>query len=192
MNKSELMRQLLQASPFLSFRKEELEKIEARYHSRKNIFARFGYQWTDQHGESRKNLSIALRDSLRQLLGEVTKSIPDCRYELNYSSLRAQAGRPVLNKIVFDILSGDLLFFDISHLNANVFFELGIAYATNTNLFLLRQEGVKQQVPSDLSGLTHCSYHFDGKLILNSSSQSDIKAVMKKLIVQKMNANVRG
>jgi hypothetical protein len=178
--------QLLRTSPFLAFRKEELTKIRQRCRSKKNIFVRFGYQWSDQKGSSRKELSIALRDKLRDLFGQATSDLPGTNYRLNYASLRAEAGKPVLHKIVFDILSADLLFFDTTFPNSNVFFEAGIAYAANANMFLLRSEAGKVSLPSDLAGLTYCSYRLHGGLHLDSSSESDIKARMKSIIRQKL------
>ncbi len=147
---------------------------------------RFGYQWKDKAGNPQTNLSIALRNKLRELFVEVLESESKPRYKLNYASLRAQAGKPVLHKIVFDILSADLLFFDVTYINANVFFELGIAYAANTNLFLLRREDSDQDVPSDLSGLTYCSYVFKRDFRINSSAESDIKAAMKRVLQNKV------
>ncbi len=188
MNRAEIGRQLLQQSPFLAFRKEELERIVQRYRSRRNVFVRFGYQWKDKAGNPQTNLSIALRNRLRELFVEVLDSESKPRYKLNYASLRAQAGKPVLHKIVLDILSADLLFFDVTYINANVFFELGIAYAANTNLFLLRRQDSDEDVPSDLSGLTYCSYQFKRDFRINSSAESDIKAAMRRVLRNKVRA----
>lgn len=121
MNKIELVRELLRQSPFLAFRKEELGKIGERYRSHRNVFVRFGYQWKDSAGNPQKDLSIASRDRLRELFAEVQQSESEPAYQLNYAGLRAQAGKPVLHKIVLDILSADLVFFDVTHINANVF-----------------------------------------------------------------------
>jgi hypothetical protein len=123
--KAGIVRELLKQSPFLAFPNNELEKIDDRSRSKRNVFVRFGYQWNDEEGNSQKSLSIALRDKLRKLCAEVSNSLGS-KYKMNYASLRAQAGRPVLHKIVFDILSADILFFDVSQQNLNVFFELGI------------------------------------------------------------------
>jgi hypothetical protein len=191
MNKSEIVRQLLQQSPFLAFPKEELERIDQRYRSQRKVYVRFGYQWKDNAGNPQKDLSIALRDKLRELFAEAQGTSSKPRYALNYASLRAQAGKPVLHKIVFDILSADLLFFDVTYINANVFFELGIAYAANMNLFLLRREGSSHQVPSDLSGLTYCSYLFDRDFRIDSSAERDIKSAMRRILQNKAHENLK-
>ncbi len=99
---------------------------------------------------------------------------------------------PVLHKIVFDILSADILFFDVSHLNANVFFELGIAYAVNTRLFLLRRADADADIPSDLAGLTYCKYRLSGDLCFDRSSETDIKTAMKSAIKDKAKLNCDG
>src|SRR5258708_19711828 len=129
MNRAEIGQQLLQQSPFLAFQKKEMEKIVQRYRSRRNVFVRFGYQWKDKAGNPQTNLSIALRNKLRELFVEVLESESKPRYKLNYASLRAQAGKPVLHKIVFDIPSSDLLFFAVTYFNPNLFFYLVIPHA---------------------------------------------------------------
>ena len=186
MKKVELLRQLLATSPFLAFRQTEFTKIRLRYRSKYNIYSRFGYQWSDAQNKGRKSLSIGLRNRLRQLFDEAIEDFPESKHKLNYASLRAEAGKPILHKIVFDILSSDLLFFDVTHPNANVFFELGIAYAASTNLFLLRNESGTWRLPSDLAGLTYIDYRLDTELHMNSSSENDIKRIMRKSIRQKM------
>jgi|ERR1700730_6608470 len=189
MGKSAIVRQLLEQSRFLAFSAEELKKLDQRYRSKKNVFVRFGYQWSDGQG-SRRHLSIALRNRLRELFGEVSDSTGRSDYQLNYSSLRAQAGSPVMHRIIFDILSADLLFFDVTHINGNVFFELGVAYAANKNLFLLH-EGIARKMPSDLAGLTYCNYSFHAEILIDSNSESDIKAAMKTILKNKIQASSR-
>ena len=105
---------------------------------------------------------------------------------MNYASLRAEAGKPVLHKIVFDILSADILFFDVTYPNLNVFFELGIAYAANQNVFLIRPRGIND-LPSDLAGLTYCTYDFNTELTFDWRAETDIKAAFKKTIQMKIN-----
>jgi hypothetical protein len=186
--KAGIVRELLKQSPFLAFPKDELEKIDERWRSKRNVFVRFGYQWKDERGNSQMKLSIALRDTLRKLCAEVSDSL-DSKYKMNYARLRAQVGKPVLHKIVFDILSADILFFDVSQQNLNVFFELGIGYAANQNLFLMRRRGTKHSLPSDLDGLTYCTYEFGENLSLDSAAKRDIKSSFRKVIVNKTKLN---
>jgi hypothetical protein len=110
MAKTKIIRQLLRQSPFLAFSAEDLKKVDQRYRSRTSIYVRFGYQWTDEHDHSRKHVSKALGRTLKEYFGEVKSSFPTSDHELNFASLRAQAGKPVLHKIVLDILSADMLF----------------------------------------------------------------------------------
>ena len=97
----------------------------------------------------------------------------------------------MLHRIVLDILSADLLFFDVTYPNPNVFFELGIAYATNENLFLLLDERFKSSLPSDLAGLTYCKYSGERTFVLDSFAERDIKSAMKKVLARKMRLNSR-
>lgn len=61
----------------------------------------------------------------------------------------------------------------------------------NANLFLLRREGSRNEMPSDLSGLTYCTYLFEGSLHINSSAEKDIQAAMKRVLRHKADANPR-
>ncbi len=139
------------------------------------------------HGHSRKNLSLALKREMKSLFDEVKVAFPKSRHKLIYASLRAQAGSPVLYKIVLDILSADLLFFDVTYPSPNICFELGIAYATNENLFLLLREGTA--LPSDLAGLTYCTYKSERDILFDSYAEKDIKNAMRKILARKIKLN---
>jgi hypothetical protein len=189
MNKSGIVTALMQRSPFLAFKRDELEKLEQRQRSKKKLYVRFGYQWLDDSGGTKKHLSIALRNKLRLIFEDASKTENTNGYTLNYASLRGEAGKPLLHRIVFDILSADLLFFDVTEINANVMFELGIAYAANARLFLLRKNGAKKQLPSDLAGLTYSDYELGRDLVVDSFFEQDVKSVMQKTIKTKVEAN---
>jgi hypothetical protein len=192
MTKSEIVRLLFEQSPFLAFSAEDLQKIDQRYRSKRSVYARFGYQWKDAHGHAQKALSLALKKTLKGFFKDIrSSSSRQAEYKLNYASLRAQAGKPVLHRIVLDILSADLLFFDLTYLNPNVLLEIGIAYATNENLFLLSDERSKSPPPSDLAGLTYCKYSVEKTSFLNSFAERDIKSAMRKVLVRKMRLNSR-
>ena len=186
MTKAQIIRDLISQSPFIAFGSEDVRKLSQRFQSKRNIYVRFAYQWKDEHGRQRKALSLALKRTLKRLFDEVVGAFPRSKHRLNYASLRAQAGRPVLHKIVLDIVSADLLFFDLTYSNPNVLFELGIAYTTNRDLLLLLREGVADTVPSDLSGLTYCRYNTADGFSLDSYAEKDIKSMMRKVVSHKM------
>jgi hypothetical protein len=68
------------------------------------------------------------------------------------------AGAEVIHgKIVKDIETSDLVFCDMSTLNANVFFELGIRTAVNKPVCLVRDD-VTDKIPFDTSIINHHVY----------------------------------
>lgn len=185
MTKADIVRHLLKQSPFLTFRAADLQRIERRLRSSRYVYVRFGYQWKDAHGHSRKEVASALKGTLKNLFEEVRAQLPSSRHALNYATLRAEVGQPVLHRIVRDIFSADLLLFDLTHLNANVLFELGIAYAIGRRIVVLMCEGANTDLPSDLAGLTYCRYKAPG-LCLGTSAHSDLRALMRQIVREKM------
>ena len=190
MKKNEIVRQLLKQSRFLAFTSEDLKRYERRHRSGKYVYARFGFPWSDNRGNSRKSLSIAVRTELKDIFAELKAAFSDSNHELNYASLRAEAGKPVLQRIVFDILSADLLVFDLAYRNPNVLFELGIAYAIGAKAFLLLPDGI--ELPSDLSGLTYCKYKNPEDFSLDRTAREDIKRAMREVLKRKLSENHAG
>ena len=186
MIKTKIIHQLLKQFPHVKFSARDLKKFDRRYRSKRILYIRFGYQWKDESERSRRYFSKALKKTLKGIFEDAKGSFPESKHRLNYASLRARAGKPVLNNIVFDLLSADLLFFDLTHLNPNVFLELGIAIVTKKNLFLLLRKGTK--LPSDLAGLTYCNYNSERDFSLEEFTKKDIRVEMKKVLRRKMKA----
>lgn len=64
---------------------------------------------------------------------------------------------PILDKIVADIAAADLVVADLTGRNANVFFELGIAYAAKKPTILLAQEEA-EEIPVDVRPFEYIRY----------------------------------
>lgn len=185
MNRQQLFRRLLEESSFLAFTPADLSKIEQRYRSKKYVYARFGYQWKHKRGNSRKGLASALRASLKTIFDEVAKKERNSNYQLNFATLRGEAGTYLLRRIMLDIISADILIFDVTFLNPNVFFELGIAYATDRRVFLLVRGDKKKSVPSDLQGLTISVYKDENDFSLDASTRTDLRRLIRAVIKKK-------
>ena len=67
-------------------------------------------------------------------------------------------GTSWVDPIMEAIRKADIIFFDITSVNGNVFYELGIAHALNKTTILLRDRDSKDPVPSDLQGFLYWAY----------------------------------
>ena len=62
-------------------------------------------------------------------------------------------------KMIDQIAKADIAIVDLTTLNPNVFYELGVRHALNDSVtVLIQQEGVKQQIPFNLGGMTIVKY----------------------------------
>lgn len=66
--------------------------------------------------------------------------------------------KPIMNKILTEILKSQYIIADLTNLNPNVFYELGIAHTFKDaqNILILKQKGSK--CPFDISHLTYIEY----------------------------------
>lgn len=69
-----------------------------------------------------------------------------------------KGSKPIMNKIITEILKSRYIIADLSECNANVFYELGIAHSfrDSRNILLLKQR--KSRYPFDLSHLPYIEY----------------------------------
>jgi hypothetical protein len=128
------------------------------------IFKIFGaYNWnkTDENQkESKNNLTVlAIKELIKQLEVRIEKSLKDSNTKLRYNRLRATAGSFLLDGIRDRIINSNAIIFDITSLNPNVMFELGIAIEASRHIkgakVYIICEGDKfnhEKIPSDLHG----------------------------------------
>jgi hypothetical protein len=180
---------MLTQSDFLAFSSGDLTRIEQRQKSATRVYARIAYQWEGPQHTSRKGLATGLKQELRSLFDDVASNFPDPKYKLDFSPLRAEAGRYLLRRILLDLFSADLVFFDLTYLNPNVFFELGIAYSLSRRVLLLIREDMRHKVPSDMQGLTLTTYSDEDDFWFDSSTRSDLKSHIRNVIKEKRSHN---
>ena len=91
-------------------------------------------------------------------------------------------GTSWVDPIMEAIRKADIIFFDISFQNGNVFYELGIAHALNKTTILLRERNSEVPVPSDLQGFLYWTYdiHF-----LEESFDRIVKKAVEEAAKQK-------
>ncbi len=77
-----------------------------------------------------------------------------------------RGSKPIMNKIITEILKSRYIIADLSECNANVFYELGIAHSfrDSRNILLLKQKASKY--PFDLSHLPYIEYSPDNPMEL--------------------------
>ena len=154
-----------------------------------------GYQWEISHcDESKeKTKNKATVAAIRKIVSTI-QSHADSRgldVEIDYSRLRASAGRNVLQSINKKIKESQVVIFDITLPNRNVFLELGIALAraetdTGFSVYLIKNvESIKScckvnecevenwvlGVPSDLMGfyISRFEYKDSGDVIFDDN-----------------------
>ena len=69
-------------------------------------------------------------------------------------------GQDVMQEIYESIMTASIVIADITNLNPNVFYELGIAHALGKDIILLAQNA--DHIPFDLKRFRHCIYSNDG------------------------------
>lgn len=79
-----------------------------------------------------------------------------------------RGSKPIMNKILTEILKSQYIIADLTYLNPNVFYELGIAHTFKdaTNILLIKQSGYK--CPFDISHLTYIEYDISNLKLLTS------------------------
>lgn len=76
--------------------------------------------------------------------------------------------KPIMNKILTEIFKSQYIIADLTYLNPNVFYELGIAHSFKDapNILLIKQSGYK--CPFDISHLTYIEYDIKNLKLLTS------------------------
>jgi hypothetical protein len=179
------VRALLSNSPYLPFSRDDLDRIEERRCSEKYVLARFGYQWKDPKGKSRLPLAQSLWEALHEIFDDATSQLSGQKYELKCASLKGEPGAPLSRKIILDIASADILFFDVAYRNPNVYFELGVAYALNRKIILLTPAATRTRLASDLHGLTTSTYQLDSKLSFDLNTEKHLKTFLRTVVRRK-------
>lgn len=83
--------------------------------------------------------------------------------------------KPILNKILTEILKSRYIIADLTNYNPNVFYELGIAHSfkDSQNILLLKQK--ESKIPFDLTHLTYIEYTPDNLRFLTATIKNFIR-----------------
>jgi hypothetical protein len=138
----------------------------------KQIVISPGYQWTSGSEVMDLKSASVSETAVKKVVESVLKDkgISVIRPFLVYKRLGASAGRLLFDGVYSKIKNADILIFDISEGNPNVFIELGIALALqrenmSKRVFLIGRKNkeiasIEKLLPSDLQGAFVSEYVF--------------------------------
>ena len=119
------------------------------------------YEWKKE-GKSTPNSELAIKKLVEGVKNQFIKAkIENPKIKIEFKRLRASAGKTMLGSIQKRIANSQVIVFDISNKNANVFLELGIALQLQESLpnmliYLIKEKtnnkGLLSSLPSDLQG----------------------------------------
>jgi hypothetical protein len=159
----------------------------------KQIIISSGYQWSNSQDLENLSIGSVSEIAVKSLVESVLKDkgIAVIRPFLVYKRLGASAGRLVFDGVYNKILSADILIFDISEGNPNVFIELGIALALQrengkTRIFLIGRKSkdisrIEKLLPSDLQGAFVSEYVLQKEKITFKDRNSLRSSIIKEI-----------
>lgn len=134
-----------------------------------------GYQFNSKYYNKNtlEKAIIQASDEVQlRLTQEINKTI-----RIEYKGLEIDSGEIITNEVLEQIRKSDICIFEVSDKNANVFFELGYAYAKEKEIiYLLNDELDVNLIPSD----------FDGRYI-DQYKDNDLRIKLSDRIYQKAN-----
>jgi hypothetical protein len=129
------------------------------------------YEWSKESTPSNINNS---EKAIKQIVAYTQKRFSErshkngVEYKITYKRLRASAGQTMLDSIIKRIEGSQIIIFDITNQNPNVFIELGIALYScklnkNSSIYLIKEKKDKSKsvldgLPSDLQGFFISEY----------------------------------
>lgn len=156
-------------SPY-GFTDEDWELVTTRKNDHTKIYIVFGFQFESSYYNRNslvENIEFMFADALHEYKKN-DRSASDV--EIEFKTLAAGYGGHLFNQIACDIISSDIVVFDISDRNTNVMIELGVALTWGTRVLLIRDYRSPKDISTDISGQTWAEYSNDGInfLILNT------------------------
>jgi predicted DNA binding protein len=142
--------------------------------------------------EKTNHSEIAIKHIAKMVTNRFNGKEKSSSFNISYKRLRASAGKTMLESIFKRIETSNVVIFDISEDNPNVFLELGIAIALtknnyNISVYLIKERKEKgsllAELPSDLQGYFISEYivnakgevSFQDNNSLRMSIESDVK-----------------
>lgn len=104
---------------------------------------------------------------LNRVYGTIKEELQDNGYICNRAD-EICGSKPIMNKILTEILKSQFIIADLTNLNPNVFYELGIAHTfkDSQNILLIKQKQFK--CPFDITHLTYIEYDVNNLRLLTS------------------------
>lgn len=122
---------------------------------------------------------MPFKDELNIVYGSIKDHLE--KLEINCSRIDEDYSdsSPIIEKIIRKIISSQYLIVDISYMNPNVFYELGIAHTfkDSRNILILKQK--KEQAPFDISHIRYIEYNKDNLFLLLPKIQTFIESNKK-------------
>ena len=157
---------------------------------KKRIDVFFSYAW--KNAKSKTSLTTNAYKAFKKIRDNVKKPFKVENININLRRLRASAGGFIFDNIYKMIREADILIFDVSSFNSNVYIELGIALSIQREInpdlkvFLIREKKKGQRrLPSNLDGFFYSEYEMNGSQVTfkdsNSLRQNIINHVRKKI-----------
>lgn len=111
---------------------------------------------------------MPFKKELNIIYGSIKNSLSEAGFICNRVD-EVPGSTPIVNKIITEILHSRFIIADLTELNANVFYELGVAHSFKDaqNIIILKQRGAK--IPFDVTHLTYIEYTPDNLLYLNAA-----------------------
>jgi hypothetical protein len=116
-----------------------------------------------------------------EAIQEYKKTIDALEVELDFKYLSAGYGGHLFNRIASDIISSDIVVFDVSDRNPNVMIELGVALTWGIRVLQILSYRAPISLPSDISGHTWARYSNDGKNFLDSDHFEKLVTMIRRV-----------
>lgn len=108
------------------------------------------------------------------IYGNIKNALNDNSYICNRAD-EITGSKPIMNKILNEILKAHFIIADLTKQNANVFYELGVAHTfkDSQNIILIAQK--KEEIPFDITHINRIIYSPDNIKFLTSSILQNLK-----------------
>lgn len=110
---------------------------------------------------------MPFKNEYNHIYGTLKESLQNNGYIVNRAD-EISGSKPIMNKILTEILRSQYIIVDLTGYNPNVFYELGISHSFKDaqNILLIKQKNDK--IPFDISHLTYIEYEPNNLFLLSS------------------------
>lgn len=135
----------------------------------------FCYQFSSQHYDK-----VELHSCIARAIEEVDRGIDGIN--VVYDPIEEGLSSEVIHEnITKTIQKSNLVIFELSDLNPNVLFELGLAKGRDKPIIVLREEGVEKPLPTDVQSFIYLKYSKNNLQSLHFSLAQKIKKTISNV-----------